>query len=74
MKGNNIKIALLKRGIKQIELAQRLGLSLSQVNMIINGRRKTRWIQEAIAKELQMKVCDLFPTEERRLAPRRKNH
>ncbi|HET6370528.1 MAG TPA: helix-turn-helix transcriptional regulator [Nitrospiria bacterium] len=65
VKGMMVKIALLRNNLNQTELAKRLGLTLSQVNMVINGKRKTRWIQRAIAKELRMSESDLFPTDEK---------
>jgi transcriptional regulator with XRE-family HTH domain len=64
MGGKKVKIEMIKREISQTELAKRLGLSLPHLNLIINGRRKTRWIQEAIARELNVKVEDLFGESE----------
>ena len=60
MTGQKVKIEMLKRGITQTHLAQRLGLSLPYLNRVIHGKRKTAWIQIAIAKELDMRVEDLF--------------
>ena len=60
MTGQKVKIEMLKRGITQTHLAQRLGLSLPDLNRVIHGKRKTAWIQIAIAKELGMRVEDLF--------------
>jgi transcriptional regulator with XRE-family HTH domain len=48
----DVKIEMLRRNLSQTELARRLGLSLPHLNMVVNGRRKTRWIQQAIAREL----------------------
>jgi transcriptional regulator with XRE-family HTH domain len=60
MNGVNVKIEMLKRGITQTELANKLGLSLPYINLVINGKRKIGWIQEAIAKELGLSIEDLF--------------
>jgi len=60
MTGQKVKIEMLKRGITQTHLAQKLGLSLPYLNMVIHGKRRTGWIQMAIAKELDMRVEDLF--------------
>lgn len=60
MGGKKVKIEMIKREITQTELAKRLGLSLPHLNLIINGHRKTRWIREAIARELNVRVEDLF--------------
>jgi transcriptional regulator with XRE-family HTH domain len=72
VKGMVVKIALLRRNLNQTELAKRLGLTLSQVNMVINGKRKTRWIRSAIANELKMSEDDLFPTNEKRTREKEK--
>jgi transcriptional regulator with XRE-family HTH domain len=60
VKGRNVKIEMIKRGLSQTELARRIGISLPHLNLIINDRRRTQWIREAIAKELGLKVKDLF--------------
>ena len=60
MKGRDVKIEMIKRGLSQTELARRIGISLPHLNLIINDHRRTRWIREAIAKELGLKVKDLF--------------
>jgi lambda repressor-like predicted transcriptional regulator len=60
----SVKIALLKSNLNQTQLAARLNLSLSQLNMVINGRRKTKWIQNAIANALGMQSEVLFPSRE----------
>jgi transcriptional regulator with XRE-family HTH domain len=53
----------LKRDVTQKELARRLGVSLPQISMVVNGKRTTRWIQQAIAEELEIDVEDLFSAE-----------
>ena len=60
MRGNVVKVEILKRDLTQKELARRLGISLPQISMVVNGKRATPWIQKAIARELGMKVEDLF--------------
>lgn len=52
---------LIDKDIIQTELARRLGISLSGLNQVISGKRKTRHIQEGIARELRVKVSKLFP-------------
>jgi transcriptional regulator with XRE-family HTH domain len=58
--GKKVKITLLIQNMTQTELAQRLGLRLPHLNMVVNGRRKTRWIREAIARELKRSTDELF--------------
>ncbi len=55
-----IKIELIRRNLSQTVLARRIGTSLPNINMIIRGKRKTRWIRDAIARELSMPVERLF--------------
>jgi transcriptional regulator with XRE-family HTH domain len=55
---------LLSHG-KQIEIAERLGVSVSYVSMVANGKRlprsgKGRQVQVAIARALRMKVSEAF--------------
>ena len=63
MRGNVVKVEILKRDVTQKELARRLGVSLPQISMVVNGKRTTRWIQQAIAEELEIDVEDLFSAE-----------
>jgi transcriptional regulator with XRE-family HTH domain len=63
---NRAKIALLESNLNQTRLARRLNIGLSQVNMVINGRRKTRWIQDAIADALGVSIDALFPPREKK--------
>jgi plasmid maintenance system antidote protein VapI len=63
VRGNVVKVEILKRDLTQKELARRLGVSLPQISMVVNGKRTTRWIQQAIAEELGMNVEDLFNAE-----------
>ena len=63
MRGNVVKVEILKRDLTQKELARRLGISMAQVSMVVNGKRTTLWIQKAIAKELGMNVEELFCVE-----------
>lgn len=72
MQGRKVKMVMLQRNLSQRELATRLGLSLPYLNMVINGHRRTRWIREAIARELGRRVESLFSkSEERRAIVRR---
>jgi transcriptional regulator with XRE-family HTH domain len=61
---NRIKIALLESNLSQTQLAKQLNLSLSNLNMVINGRRKTKRVQVAVANALGIQVEVLFPSQE----------
>jgi transcriptional regulator with XRE-family HTH domain len=60
LRGNVVKVEILKRDLTQKELARRLGVSLPQISMVVTGKRSTLWIRKAIARELGMKVEELF--------------
>lgn len=63
MGAKRVKIEMIKKNITQKELAQRLGISLPHLNLIINGKRKTPWIQQAIAEILGVSREELFSEE-----------
>ena len=58
-----IKAALLLRGISQTEIAEASGVERSRVSEVINGRRTTRRIREAVAKALGRDVEAIWPDE-----------
>jgi len=45
-----IKIELLKRGIKQVDIARALGVSRSVVSHVIAGRRRSRRVEKYIRR------------------------
>jgi hypothetical protein len=42
-------------------IAEKLGVKVSAVSMVLNGHRRNRAIEVAIARMLRMKVADVFP-------------
>ena len=70
MDGKEIKKLLIDRGLSQKELALRIGIKLPYLNAVINGHRKTTWIQEAIARELKVNFEHLFPGKNQDKTPR----
>jgi transcriptional regulator with XRE-family HTH domain len=60
MSKKKIKKLLIDRDITQTELARRLGIPLTGVNQVISGKRKTKHIQEGIARLLGIKASRLF--------------
>ena len=59
------RAALMKKmreiGLSQAELSRRTGRSVSEICLIVNGKREAKLgVAKAIADELQMKVDDLF--------------
>ncbi len=55
-----IKSLLSMRGITQTEVARRLKAHRSWVGDVINGRKKTEWIQNGIARILGVKRSKIF--------------
>lgn len=60
--GLNLKIARLKKGIKQKQLAERVGVSQQYITSLENGRNDnpTRKVMLKIAEELGCTVQELF--------------
>lgn len=61
MKPNEIKSELVLRKITATDLAKQIGVSRPFVSMTIAGDRKTRRIQEAIAKAIGKPIEEVFP-------------
>jgi predicted transcriptional regulator len=55
-----IKSILVRRGIKQKEIAEELGLDISTVSGCINGHNGSKRIKEYIAKRLNMDYAKLW--------------
>jgi hypothetical protein len=56
----NVRALLVARNIKQVDIAERYNFGRAEVNKVINGKRKTLRIREAIASELGMSVDELW--------------
>ncbi|MEW5804083.1 MAG: helix-turn-helix transcriptional regulator [bacterium] len=60
-----IKILLLKRGIRQDELAESIGVHPSAISQAINRLRRQAPTKEKIAKYLNIPMNELWPEEEK---------
>jgi transcriptional regulator with XRE-family HTH domain len=58
--GNKVKALINIRNLSQKDLAFRIGVTQSEVSRVINGKRKTAYIRQAIANELGLPVERLF--------------
>ena len=56
-----IKVALLRAGTNQMEIARKLGITKQFVNQVIKGHRPTRRVREAIARAVGKPVEKLWP-------------
>lgn len=64
----NIKIELLRIGVTQSEIANRLKVSVGSVNDVISGRRITPRIRTAIANAIGKPVEKIWPPTQEKAA------
>ena len=55
------KAALVLAGIRQSDIARRVGVAQTHVSDVIHGRRRSRRVEAAIADALGRRVEDVFP-------------
>jgi len=60
-----IKILLIQKEIKQVDIARKLGVSNVAVCNVIKGACESKRIKWAIARELGVKVEELWPESEK---------
>jgi len=60
MNGTNVKEKLAARGWTLTRLAERIGVSVSQVSRVVSGRRISPFLQAAIAEVVGLPTKDLF--------------
>jgi len=63
-KTRNVNQLLKKAGVKQIDIARRLGVSAQFVNAVASGKRSTFRVKTAIAEALNKPITDLWPAAE----------
>uniref|UniRef100_A0A6M3LRE3 HTH cro/C1-type domain-containing protein n=1 Tax=viral metagenome TaxID=1070528 RepID=A0A6M3LRE3_9ZZZZ len=61
MTPTEIKIEFLKNNIKQSDIADKLSVTRQMVNMVIQGRARSRLIEIAIAACIDRNIKDVFP-------------
>lgn len=66
MTGSAIYARMIRRGIRQKDIAATCGKSPSAVNNVIHGRRRSQRIEETIARELGVPRERLFTPKARR--------
>ena len=54
---------LIRKGIKQAEIADRLNVSGATVSMVLSGRRISATVQAEIARLIGREVKKVFPTK-----------
>ena len=63
MTSNQIKAALIERGIKILDIANRARVSPTTVSVVLTGKGKSRHIQMVIATAIDMKYSDVWPQD-----------
>ena len=61
MSNKEIKILLIRKDIKQADIARKLKVSTAAICRVIKGNSESRRIKRAIAKALEVDVKDLWP-------------
>lgn len=61
MKRNEIRAALILRGITISDVARQLNCSVAAVSMVISGTSKSQRIMEAVAAAIGKKVREIWP-------------
>ena len=61
MSPNEIRAALILRGIRQTDIARSLGLTRYTVCNVIGGYRTSRRVKQKIADTLELPVHKVFP-------------
>jgi transcriptional regulator with XRE-family HTH domain len=57
------KVAMLEAGLTGLEIALDLGITKQAVSAVINGRKSTPRVQQAIADRCGLPLEELFPPE-----------
>lgn len=55
------KAELMRRGVTQTAIAERLGVHLSHVGHVVNDRRRSVAVEQAIAEAIGKPVKKVFP-------------
>ena len=63
MSDKEIKILLLRRDVKQADIARKLKVSKTAVHNVIKGISESARIKRAIAQALNVNIRDLWPND-----------
>lgn len=66
MEPKKIKSKLILTGTTQADIAKSLCVSRQAVNLVINGKERSRRIEQAVSQRLRMRVDQVFPKGDRR--------
>ena len=59
----HIKILLLQKGVRQVEIAKRARVTPATVSRVIAGKKRTPAVRKAIARACGVQVEDLWPSQ-----------
>lgn len=57
---NRVKILMLQKDISQVHIVNKYKFDKGDVSKVVHGKRRTKAIQEAIARELDMGLDEVF--------------
>lgn len=57
------KVALLRREKTVTEIANELGVTISHVSQVINGKRRSPRVEHAVAELIGKPVTQVFPSQ-----------
>lgn len=61
MTGNEIRAELIRRGIRVVGFARKIGYHHSTVSLVIDGKRSTPYIRQKIAQAIGKSEDEVFP-------------
>ena len=64
MTTHQLRVRLFEQGIQLKDVAAELGVQRPFVSSVAHGRRRTRYVQEAIARRLGLDVGEIFPLDD----------
>ncbi len=65
MTEKNIKILMIRKDVRAVDIARKEGVHPSLITNIIKGRKKSERIQRAIANAVDKPVEKLFPPKKK---------
>jgi transcriptional regulator with XRE-family HTH domain len=63
MEAKMIKMLLIAMGKTQTQIAEEIGVARPYINYVINGKRKTRRVREAIAQAIHQPYEQVWPDD-----------
>jgi lambda repressor-like predicted transcriptional regulator len=65
-RANLVRALLLSKGIRLVDIARRLGVSVPTVSKVVAFKARTRRVEEAVSEDLGLVREDFWPSRERK--------